>query len=184
MVPCFHNDIKGLVTLTDMKYPPASVKQYGNIYCRWCLRNRVWIVFMGSELWHGRFTNLVDDHLMQLKMNHQNFWESSNLLNSLKSYCESGKIVLGSDIFICTNNTVSKSTYFKVFSKSSKLHNMIVDLGWLEMERQLIVHFLFILGKRISQGTDGLFRGHLSSGIMQGKDFLKYLPFMKTALDG
>lgn len=35
----------------------------------------------------------------------------------------------------------------------------------------------------ISQGTDGLSRGDLSSGVMQGEDFLKFLPFNETALE-
>ena len=35
----------------------------------------------------------------------------------------------------------------------------------------------------ISQGTDGLSRGNLLSGVMQGEDFLKFLLFNKKALE-
>ena len=46
------------------------------------------------------------------------------------------------------------------------------------------MHFMWISGKRmISQGTDGLSRGDLLSGVMQGEEFLKFLPFNKTALE-
>ena len=35
----------------------------------------------------------------------------------------------------------------------------------------------------ISQGTNGLSRGDLSSRVIQGEDFLKFLPFNETALE-
>ena len=112
-----------------------------------------------------------------------NFWESLNLVNSLKNYFKSGKIDTVTDVFICSNNSVGKFTYLKGLSKSRKLHKMIVELQQLEMEGQLIIHFFWILGKiMISQGTDGLLRGDLSSGVMQEEDFLKYLPFKEKLL--
>jgi len=102
-----------------------------------------------------------------------NFRESANLVNSLRSYLKSGKIEQGSKVFICTDNAVAESTYFKGSSKSLKLHDLIVDLRRLDMEGDLIVHFLWISGRRmIQKGTDGLSRGDFSSGVMQGKDFL------------
>jgi hypothetical protein len=54
----------------------------------------------------------------------------------------------------------------------------------MEMEGELIIHFVWIAGKRmIAQGTDGLSRGELSSGGMMGEDFLKYLPLNETAFE-
>ena len=113
-----------------------------------------------------------------------NFRESANLVNSLRSYLKSGRIEQGSEVFICTDNAVTESTYFKGSSKSSKLHDLIVDLRRLEMEGDLIVHFLWISGRRmIKQGTDGLSRGDFSSGVMQGRDFLQFLPFNESVLE-
>ena len=113
-----------------------------------------------------------------------NFQKSANLVNSLKSYLKSGKIDPGTKVFICTDNAGAEFIYFIGLSKSCKLHKMIVELQQLEMEGQLIVHFLWILSKRmISQGTDGLSKGDLSSDGIQGVDFLKFLPFNETALE-
>jgi hypothetical protein len=54
----------------------------------------------------------------------------------------------------------------------------------MKMEGELIVHFVWIAGKRmIAQGTDGLSRGDLSSVVMAGEDFLKYLPLNEMAFD-
>ena len=39
--------------------------------------------------------------------------ESANLVNRLKSHLKNRKIQPGMEVFICTNNTVFESTYFK-----------------------------------------------------------------------
>jgi hypothetical protein len=54
----------------------------------------------------------------------------------------------------------------------------------MKMEGELIIHFVWTAGKRmIAQGTDGLSRGELSSGVMAGEDFLKYLPLNETTFE-
>ena len=59
---------------------------------------------------------------------------------------------------------------------------MIVELRKLEMKAALIVHFIWILGKRmIMQGTDGLLQGEFASGVMRGDSFLDFLPMNETA---
>ena len=63
---------------------------------------------------------------------------------------------------------------------------MIVGLRKLEMNGDLIIHFISISisGKRtIAQGTDGLSRADLSSGVMSGQKFLIYLPTNKIAFE-
>ena len=86
-------------------------------------------------------------------------------------------------MFICTDNAVAKSTYFKGSSKSYPLHNLIVELKRLEMEGWLIIHFIWIPGTRmIAHGTDGLSRGDPSSGVMGGKEFLSLLPLNESSL--
>ena len=63
-------------------------------------------------------------------------------------------------MIIATNNSVSKSIFFKGSSKLSTLHEMIVELQKLELEGELIVCFIWILGKRmIELSVDGLLCG-------------------------
>ena len=58
---------------------------------------------------------------------------------------------------------------------------MIVQLRNLELEGQLIVHFTWCSGSHmISQGTDGLSRGELATGVIQGKGFLDFLPLNES----
>ena len=47
----------------------------------------------------------------------------------------------------------------------------------------MIAHFTWCSGARmIFQGTDGLSRGELSTGVMQGKNFLDFLPLNESPL--
>ena len=96
---------------------------------------------------------------------------------------QEGAIEPGTEVFVITDNAVAESTFFKGSSKSSLLHDMIVNLRRLEMEGQLIVHFNWVSGVRMqAQGTDGLSRGELGTGVMQGIPFCSFLPFNETAL--
>jgi len=61
---------------------------------------------------------------------------------------------------------------------------MVLDLRKNEMVGDIIVHFVWISGKRmIWQGSDGLSRGDFSSGVMAGEKFLKCLPLHQSAFD-
>ena len=100
-----------------------------------------------------------------------------------RSIC-AGVVKRGSELFLFTDNEVTECTYFRGSSQSSRLHQMILELWKMELDGELIIHFIWILGKRmIAQGTDGVSQANLSSGVMGGQDFLKYFPFDKTALE-
>ena len=73
---------------------------------------------------------------------------------------------------------------YKGSSKSPLLHQMVLDLRKMEMIGDIIVHFVWISGKRmIRQGTDGLSRGDFSSGVKAGEKFLKFLPLHLFAFE-
>ena len=185
MVPRFRDDVEALMVLTDYDEPPeipiraknpdaiyivgdASGSGFGS--CVWVQGGRI----VDTEF--GRWTEDVTNDKSS------NFREGANLVIRLKRMVECGKVSRGTEVFICTDNKVAEATYFKGSAKSRELHEMIVELRKLEMDSGLIVHFLWISGKRmIEQGTDGLSRGEFASGIMQGKSFLSFLPFNETA---
>lgn len=112
-----------------------------------------------------------------------NIREVANLVIRLKMIVECGRIQKRTEVFICTDNQVAKSIYFKGLIKSCELHEIIVRLRKLEMEGRLIVHFLWISGKwMIEKRTDGLSHGEFASGIMQRNWFLGYLLLNKITL--
>ena len=96
-----------------------------------------------------------------------NYKEATNLVLYLKRLLRTGTIRQGSELFFFTNNKVAECTYFRGLSQSCLLHEMILDLRKMELDGELIIHFIWISGKRmIAQGTDGVSRADLSSGVM------------------
>ena len=87
-------------------------------------------------------------------------------------------------MYLCTDNAVFKSTYFRGSSKSQTLHELILGLRLLELYAGVIIYAMWISGRRmILHGTDGLSRGDLNAGVMRGECFLKHLPFNESALE-
>lgn len=178
----FLSDIEVLAKLTAIESTPTIPIQALNYNVLYIIGDASGPGF-GSQWWFQNGTK-IDAQFGQWKFDVSNFWESVNIVNSLRIYLKSGKILPGMEVFIYTDNIIAKSTYFKGSSKYQKLHKMIVELKLLEMEGQIIVQFLCILGRRIiSQDKDGFSRGDLSLGVMQGEEFLNFLPLNETALE-
>jgi hypothetical protein len=54
----------------------------------------------------------------------------------------------------------------------------------LEMEHGLFIHLVWVSGKRmIAQGTNGLSRGDLTTGVMKGDHMLDYVPLHLSVVD-
>ena len=71
-----------------------------------------------------------------------NFREAGNLVVGIMRMVATRQIPNELDIFVFTDNKVMESTYLGGLSKSSKLHNIIVQLHKLEMEGNFIIHFI------------------------------------------
>jgi hypothetical protein len=113
-----------------------------------------------------------------------NFREAGNLIIRAKALIQEGKLKPGSELFVFTDNLVAERTYYKGSLSSPKLHQMILELRKMEMSGQFIIHFFWILGKRmIAKGSDSLSRGDFSSGVMSGQHFLKHLSLDEGAFD-
>jgi len=105
-----------------------------------------------------------------------NFHETANLVISIRDKVKEGSVRRGSEVFVFTDNSTAEATMYKGSSRSPLLHQMVLDLRKMKMVGDIIVHFVWISGKRmIRQGTDGLSRGDFSSGVMAGEKFLKFL---------
>ena len=113
-----------------------------------------------------------------------NFREAGNLVVCIMRMVATCQIPNGLEVFVFMNNKVMESTYLRGSSKSSKLHNFIVQLQNLEMEGKFIIHFIWIAGKRmIDQGTDVLPQGEDLTGSISAKKFLTLLPLNETAFE-
>lgn len=110
-----------------------------------------------------------------------NFREAENLVLRIERLVEEdeGK---GREIFLFTDNIVFESTYYKGYSNSEKLSDIILRLHKAQRSGALKLHVIHIAGTRMKEwGVDGLSRGDLLEGMMAGNDPLSYIPLHKDA---
>ena len=112
-----------------------------------------------------------------------NFRELINLVESIEERVAEGGFS-GSEIFLFTDNSTAEAAFYKGTSSSEKLFEAILRLRLLEVKEGLIIHFIHVAGSRmIVQGTDGLSRGDLGEGIMNGGNMLSYIPLHLNAIE-
>ena len=93
----------------------------------------------------------------------------------------SGELKKGSKVWVFTDNMTVERTYYKGSSSSPHLHELVLEVRKIEMKGLLKIHCVWFSGKRmIWQGTNGLSRGDLTSGVMAGEAFLKFIPLNET----
>jgi hypothetical protein len=186
IVPRLGADLKVLMDLTGFDEAPAvhvrpsstaaaylvgdaSGSGFGD--CLWVNGEEGLDIAFGS--WDGK-----------LSSQSSNFREGYNLVLRLEELLKSGKVKEGTELWLFTDNSVSESAFNKGSSKSKLLHGLCARVRKAEMAYSLHVHVVWIAGTRmISQGTDGLSRGDLTSGVMAGDDFLSHIPLDKGAFD-
>lgn len=183
VVPRLREDVKALMTLTRALTPPlipvrasktagaylwgdASGAGFGN--CLWVEGSNT------IELAYGTWES-------QITENSSNFREAYNLILALERLVGEGRIERGTEVWIFTDNSVAEKTFSKGSSRSKLIHDLCLRLRTLEMSGSIITHFVWVAGTRmIDQGTDGLSRGDIVSGIMGGEEFLSFVPVSLT----
>jgi hypothetical protein len=110
-----------------------------------------------------------------------NYRELRNLVETLERLGELGELV-GREVFLFTDNSVSESIAFKGSSSSPKLYELVVRLYRLEMKFLCKIEVIHVAGTRmIRQGTDGLSRGDMYEGVMAGDSMLSHVPLHLSA---
>ena len=110
-----------------------------------------------------------------------NFREAENLVLRIERLVEEDE-GQGREIFLFTDNIVFESTYYKGYSNSEKLSDIILRLHKAQRSGALKLHVIHIAGTRMKDwGVDGLSRGDLLEGMMAGKDPLSYIPMHRGA---
>jgi hypothetical protein len=83
-----------------------------------------------------------------------------------------------------TDNYVTECAYFKGTSSRPTLFGLVFRLRKLELHSGWKIHVIHIAGTQmISQGTDGLSRGDMLTGVMGGADMLTFIPLALTAVE-
>ena len=90
----------------------------------------------------------------------------------------------GKEIFVFTDNSTVESIAAKGSSTSPLLFELVTRLYKLTMKFMCSVSIIHVADTRmIEQGTDGLSRGDLLEGVLNGKRMLSFIPLHLFALD-
>jgi hypothetical protein len=85
---------------------------------------------------------------------------------------------------VFTDNYVTECAYFRGTSSSPILFNLVLRLFKLELHAGWKIHVIHIAGTQmISQGTDGLSRRDMLTGVMGGADMLTFIPLALTEVE-
>ena len=112
-----------------------------------------------------------------------NYREFRNLVDTLEAKALQGDLE-GREVFVFTDNMVSESIASKGSSSSKELYSLVVRAYKLEMAHCCKISFVHVAGTRmIAQGTDGLSRGEMYEGVMNGQSMLSFVPLHLGAVD-
>jgi hypothetical protein len=112
-----------------------------------------------------------------------NWREFTNVTEALEEEAERGNL-FEVEVFFCTDNSTVELCFYKGSSRSEKLHHLVVRVRALEIKFSIRIHLCHVAGTRmIAQGGDGLSRGLLNEGVMNGQDMLSFLAFHKSPLE-
>jgi hypothetical protein len=111
-----------------------------------------------------------------------NYKELKNCVQAIRRQAEAGCLA-GSELFFFTDNSTAESAIHKGSSKSPLLHSLLVELRVLQARHGFRLLVCHCSGKRmIAQGTDGVSRGQLDEGVLNGNDMMSYIPLHLSAI--
>jgi hypothetical protein len=180
------DDLSMLLKLTEDKVPPRVTVCARETAVGYLFGDASGGVF-GTSLW-TKGSGMVDltygTWRSEMSKESSNFREFANFVWRVEQLMRDGKLKPGTELFMFTDNFVTECIWHKGIAKSRLLHGLVQRLRKLEITGQLIIHMVWVAGTRmIKQGTDGLSRGDLFTGVMAGKAFLEFVPISKGALE-
>jgi len=112
-----------------------------------------------------------------------NFRELRNLTEALEDNWETGDLH-GAEVFVFTDNSTAESAYHRGTSSSQTLFDLVLRLRRMELCAGAKIHIIHVSGTRqISQGSDGLSRGVMTEGVMQGEEITDFVPIHLSAFE-
>ena len=109
-----------------------------------------------------------------------NWKEFTNVVESLEEEAAIGNLC-DSEVFMFTDNATVEACADKGTSSSPKLLDLVVRLRLMSSKAGIKLHIFHVSGTRmIAQGTDGVSRGFLAAGVMDGKTMQSFIPIHLT----
>ena len=111
-----------------------------------------------------------------------NFRELANIVMKIEDLDRQGRINAETEIFIFTDNVHAEAAFYRGSAKSPEVLHLMFRLHQILMKGNAFIHVVWVAGKRmIAQGSDGLSRSDLTSGVLRGQSMLDYVPLHLSA---
>jgi hypothetical protein len=185
LVTRFRDDLAALKRLLDKETPPIISDRVTHILTViYAFTDASGLGFGDTFLIKGGIKYTIGVWGKKEEVESSNYWELSNTVDVIERHALDKKLQ-DSIIFFCTDNsTVEKVLYHGRSRESKLLHELVVRLKVLEAHHGFQLLVIHVSGKRMqAQGTDGVSRGQLSEGVMNGDPMMSFIPLHLTALD-
>ena len=111
-----------------------------------------------------------------------NFRELANIVMKIEALDAQGRVNAETEFFIFTDNVHAETAFYRGSAKSPEVLHLMFRLHKILMRGEAFIHVVWVAGKRmIAQGSDGLSRSDLTSGVLRGIDMLSYVPLHLSA---
>ena len=185
--PWFKDNVEALDRLTRSEKPPR-------ILARPTSGASVAMIFayasgegFGSSLWLYGTNRVKTEHGLWTReygSRSSNYRELYNLVLRLEALVRDRTVPRGTEVYMFTENSTAESAFYRGTSSSKLLFELVLRTKKLEMEGHVFVRVVWVAGTRmIEQGTAGLSRGDLMTGVMAGANMLLYVPLNKSVAD-
>jgi hypothetical protein len=112
-----------------------------------------------------------------------NWKEFTNVVEAMEEEGADGGL-LETEVFMFTDNATVEACSTKGSSSSPKLLDLVIRLKAMTTAYGVKIHIYHVAGTRmIAQGTDGVSRGYLATGVMAGEAMSSFIPIYKSALE-
>jgi hypothetical protein len=184
-VPRLKSDIAALMKLTESPTPPKVVKRR-KVSASACygFGDASGKGFGNALVINGTIYSEYGTWNAKLESKHSNYKELRNLVNSVLSAYEGGRLK-NAELFLFTDNFVAECAFYNGGSNVNKDLNELVFMLWkLQMEGDFTLHVYHVAGTRmIESGIDGLSRGDKLEGIAKGERINNFIPIHLDPLE-
>lgn len=181
-VPRLRDDINALLELTEGEEPAVQTcRAVGALTAVYLVGDASGRGF-GSALWDEEVVVYnAGNWRMDLSEESSNWREANNLTTRIEELADEGRLD-GQELFVFTDNLVFEGTFFKGYSSSKKLTEIILRLRMVERRTGCILHVIHIAGTRMKKiGADQLSRSDLMEGLMAGENPWSFIPLNEDA---
>ncbi|KAL7565118.1 hypothetical protein ACA910_005125 [Epithemia clementina (nom. ined.)] len=166
-------DVEALEQLTVADVPPERLlrpTKHGSMP-RYCFGDASGAGF-GFSSWTPGETNISIKYGMWTPQfansSSSNQRELGNIVFRIEEMDHQGLLDEQTEVFIFTDNAHAESAFYRDTAKSPEVLALMFRLHKVLMKGNIFIHIIGVSGKRmIQQGTDGLSRSDLSSGVMR-----------------